>query len=276
MRRFLLSLAVIGSVASAQSPQPDMVSRKLVEEIAGGDTLLIGQLPAKLRNKLYLPATSRVIGSLGRAALISSSLSTEQTLKDLEREMPKLGWKILLHSRPDWGFVFSQPDQRDYGLVFCGNDAWLTINVLPSASGDTRYRASADMFGGGCDGFSFVEGGRWRPPPAYDAISIRLLNPTAARAQAFDLCMPMSMGWSNVNQTLLETSLSVDSLFAWYGKQLDDSGWRAVPPGGTIRSWTRTDSTGKLAQVDLRIEAKPDMPRCKQASYEIRPVKPPR
>jgi hypothetical protein len=277
--RILLHCAIVAlgaaRLAAAQTAQPDMVSRKLVEEIAGGDTLLVGQLPAKLQGKLYLPATSRVVGSLGQAALIASSLSTEQTLKDLEREMPKLGWKLLLHSRPDWGFVFAKEDQRDYGLVFCGNDTWLTISSVPSTAPGSRFRVAADRVFSSCEGVSFIQGGRWRPPPTYDGAPVRLLNPTAARAAAYDVCMPATMAWDNASQVMLETSLGIDSLLAWYGKQLDDAGWVAAKPGSASKSWTRVDSTGKTAQLDLRVETKPDMPRCKDASYRIRLVKPP-
>jgi hypothetical protein len=274
-RRVLFGLAAAARVATAQTSQPAVVSRQLVEEIAGGDTLRVGALPPSLRNKLYLPSTSRVVGSLGNAAVVASSLSVEETLKGLEREMPKLGWKLLLHSRPDWGFVFAREDMQGYGLVFCGNDTWLTISALPSTGTGSRFRASSDRAPGQCDGVSFVEGGRWRPPPTYQGASARLINPPSARAAAYDVCMPGTMTWANGATTVLETSMGVDSLLAWYGKQLDEAGWRPVNPGGLTKSWTRVDSAGKLAQLDLRIDSKPDAPRCKDASYQIRLVKQP-
>lgn len=279
MRHFcalLIGTAILTSPAKSQTPQPDVVSRRLVEEISGGDTLRIGQLPPKLQDKFYLPPTSRVIGSLGSAAVIVSSLPVEQTLKDLEREMPKRGWKLLLHSRPDWGFVFPTAAVGDHGLMFCGNDTWLVVVVVPSAERGTRLRLTAQRGGppGECDhaGLS-VSGGAWRIPPTYDPVPLRLINPTESRAQAFDACQRWTD--NNVGQTILETPLSVDSLLTWYGKQLDSAGWAQTKPGGAFRSWTRADSAGKLFRVDLRIQGVADLPRCKEAFYQIRPVTPP-
>src|SRR5690349_14754651 len=91
---FIATAIALPSVGA--QTQPESISRALLAEITG-DTVLVGVLPPTLRNKIYLPATSRVIGAVGRTSMIVSTLPPVETLKALEREMPKLGWKLLLH-----------------------------------------------------------------------------------------------------------------------------------------------------------------------------------
>jgi hypothetical protein len=271
MKYSLVALGLLAQGLAAQSSQPAAVARSLIAEISG-DTVLVGALPAKLQGKVYLPATSRVIGSVGRTGLIVSSLDATRALTELEREMPRLGWKLLLHSRPDWGFVFADDSRIQHGLMFCGNGTWLIVTVAQSSEPGTRLRLTADPLAGDCDGIVSVEQGNWRAPPQYDPIPLRLLNPVGARPHAYDVCRYTAN--PNVGQLVMETGLSADSLMAHYARQLADSSWKPTQSTGMSRSWTRPDSAGRPVHLDLRINGRPDQPRCFELFYQIRPVKP--
>ncbi len=271
MRIALFALGLSVQALVAQAPQPPVVSRSVVAEITG-DTVLLGVLPPHLQGKVPLPSTSRVIGAVGRTALIASTLSPTAALKELEREMPRLGWALQLHSRPDWGFVFPEESENLSGGMYCGNGIWLIVMVVPSPAPGTRLRLIADQRGGSCDGMVGMTQGGWRAPATFDPIPLRLLNPVGARTHAYDDC-PYAEN-PNVAQALMQTAMSADSLMSHYSKQLAESGWTPAVASSVVRTWTRSDSAGRPVRVELRITGRADQPRCYELSYEIRPVKP--
>jgi hypothetical protein len=60
--------------------------------------------------------------------------------------------------------------------------------------------------------------------------------------------------------------MTPDELFAHYGRQLADSGWKANPIPSQTRSWTRTDSLGMKLEFELRIQTFSDAPSCRRIS----------
>jgi hypothetical protein len=63
--------------------------------------------------------------------------------------------------------------------------------------------------------------------------------------------------------------MTPDELFAHYGRQLADSGWR--PGGGATvsRTWTKIDSTGTALELELMIKTFAEVPRCRRLSTSV-------
>jgi hypothetical protein len=270
-----------------QRSQPDdMVPRAIVEDLVStfgmrgaATSLVIGKLPPALEGRLYLPRTSHVVASLvsdvQSTSIIGSSLAREQAFADLKREMPKLGWQMILAPSPSWGFADARPEPgRDSAFVFCGNQRLLVVTPNPRPGVETQmFVATTSLEGGSCDNIAVSSSSGPMPMrPDREFVPVRLINPSAAKSHAFDVCDRAHP--DNGAQDWLQTQMTADELFAYYGKQLADSGWQSAPTAAITRSWARTDSGGRKRVVDIRITAREDAPMCRNLWMDIRTIRP--
>lgn len=202
-------------------------------ELAGIDDpeVLLAELPAGFRERVYLPAEATVHGSLVQASgdvtvVATSSLSADELWPEYEREMLALGWRL-----PDErsGLTRSLADIA-LAWVFCGEGSEATL-VTVTESGD-RSRLRIDRHAEYRTGHCVARGDlapQPPPPPGRpqerpgDARSFFRLRPPPTDAAALGACA----GYTRVRASrgAVPSTMDRDELRAHYESQLEDGGW---------------------------------------------------
>lgn len=295
VRAALAMLAVHPAAMRAQahrlSDASDSVPRSLAEAImdplgmmsmyAGGrPRLLVGTLPAGLTRRLWVPPGSTILGGIESSgfglAVIRSPLPRDSVSAAYRLEQPKLGW-TLPHDpspMPMMGFVSVPPQAGvdDNGaLIFCSGGTTLTIAVTTIDPLTWEIRATAlDLPNDRCRAVT-------PPPPRVFQVGRpqypTLVNPPGSGNGFAPNCSSYnSSGFGGT--TRLQTTMTLDQLFAHYGKQLADSGYTPGASQTVGRSWTRRDSTGTLTELMLTARTQAATPACVEIQMEVRTRRP--
>jgi len=284
--------AVIAALAAPERPisaqtrglQDQPISRDLVEALLAGPSgrvtpsIVVGELPPAILGKLYVPAGARILGGtssgLSSVAILMSAEKPDALAEEFRREMPALGWT--------W---FDQPNATTYATMgfkdapggappaasrtqtYCGAGATLTVRIDPQGVLESRIFAS--VAGGNFGAMMQQQAVRVSGPtdPLRNGRTPVLINPPGAHNQ-IGVCPPNNMTGPG-GRTELATQMTPDELFAHYGRQLADSGWK--PGGGATvsRTWTKIDSTGTAFELELMIKTFALIPTCRRLSTSI-------
>jgi hypothetical protein len=263
------------------------IPRELVEALLSGmmgraaPSIVVGELPTPLVGKLFIPPRARVLGgtysNASATAVLVSTDSPDSLAAQFQRELPKMGWTWL--SRPI-ASMFSSRGFRDAPnpaapaippvnapITYCGSGATLTVKIDPQGFAENRIIVSS----GGGNLCSMLQdqiqlmgpGGGPHPVP-------ELINPVGARTVAGSGGCPddnFNYG-AGGGETMISTQATVEELFAHYGRQLADSGWKSTTSVSVSRSWSR-DTTSILSEVSLTIKTFPGFPSCRRLTTEL-------
>jgi hypothetical protein len=285
------------------------VPRELAEDLLSGlggrtpPVIIVGALPAGLAGKLFVPPGARVLGgttnttpvspgqpsgNTSSTAVIVTTIPVDSIVSVYSREQVKLGWSVFDRSQVGTsGFGFRDATTVPGGgpggalpspLVMCGNGQTLLLMFDRTRTSETKVFASASSSNMcsmmqqqiGVTGSVAVRTSSGPIPMGAGGPAIRwpvLVNPPNARS--FNACPPENFS-SNGMSAELSTPMTVDELFAHYGRQLADSGWKENGPATATRTWTKTDSLGGRQDLDLIIKKYPDAPRCRRLLIQTR------
>ena len=276
LRAFVLSLCAAPLLAQG-SAGPELVPRELVDGLLATrglrqPILFVGEIPREIAGRIYIPANARVVGGMSTGAtstvILLSNARREAIAADLEKELPKLGWKQYDPSAR----VSPYSEFRDAPLpasgmrvnpngpqMFCGPNGGMTINLEPSGFADTRISITATDMNMCAQSTAMSMGGPGREDLAARPVFI---NPTGARSD-MSACFrggDEGFNWASGGGASLATTMTPEALLEHYSKQMADSGWTATNIVKAARTWTRTDSAGKLLRYTMTIEATGNAP----------------
>jgi hypothetical protein len=292
----LLGVAVQARAQSSRSLNDPAVPRELVEALlsnpaARSPMIVVGEIPAPMVGKIYIPAGARVLGGTvsGSGAMTALAVPGRPDAVEAEfaRELVKLGWTPFAqpsgNSSMTWGFADAPgqsmrsisavgPAGYTPPLMYCGSNSTLTMSIDPSGPAESRVKLTttgssvcATMEAQRVEMIRMRAGepvARMRPPV--------LTNPAGSR----DMGSCPNLDRSGGGSARLNTPMTADELFAHYTRQLADSGWTPSPGTTVGREWTRSDSTGKHT-VSLRVRSAPDAPNCRELEMEMRSARRP-
>jgi len=266
----------------------DSVPRALAEAVmdplgtlrvfgGGRARLVVGSLPSGLAQRLWVPPGSVILGGVESSginvAVIHSSLTEDSLRSGYRREQLTLGWTAPQAPQQTaiMGFVpatsVSTGDDAA-GAMFCSGGTMLIIAVTKADFSTQEIRAVA-LNAGDARCRSSATAARPTPSP-FRAQYQTLVNPPGS---GNGFTSPGCQPWNSTGgggSTRLHTTMTVDDVFAYYGKQLADSGWTATTNETVARTWTRRDSTGALVQMTLTARTQPSAPGCIEVGMEVR------
>jgi hypothetical protein len=289
-RSVICAAVVVSLAASAHSLfaqttrglQDQPIPRDLVEGLLAGiggrtsPSIVVGELPSTLVGKLFIPPGARILGGFysnsSATAILMSPDKPEALAEQFRRELPKLGWTWFEQPNP-MAFAsvgFKDPPGSAGGtgptngpLMYCGTGTTLTVKIDPQGLSESRITASA----GGNNMCAMMQQQMARISSASNPFrtgSLVLVNPPNARNQ-YGVCPPNNMSGMN-GRTELSTQLTPEELFAHYGRQLADSGWKPSSAVTVSHTWTKIDSTGTALEYELLIKTFTEVPRCRRLS----------
>ncbi len=288
--------AAIAQAGGGGGLRDQPIPRDLVEALVSGMSLgapiiVVGELPPALSGKVFIPSGARILGgtysNAGATAVLVSSESSDSLSAQLRRELPKLGWTPFSpptrSSFMTWGFAdppgralasssVSMGQMPGDMMMYCGLGSTLNIQIQPVGITDHRIRFTT----GGSNICAImaqqqVEMLRVRSgaDPFPGGRAPILTNPPNARDAG--ACPTLDRNGPG-GSTRLNTTMTTDDLFAFYGKQLADSGWSPVGTVAITRDWARTDSTGSRQIVGFRIRTPADAPNCREVDMDVRSI----
>ena len=290
-RRFttasLATLALLAPVAAsvAQQPaplrQPDAVPFEVAAALvsAGGFSgepqILVGTMPEWIANRIYIPSGARVLGSafLGTTvvAVISLSSASDSVIAEFTGELLKRGWTTPPPSPSYSGGGFRpapvSAERNPTRAMLCGEDQLLSVSAARrrGVATDITVRVSASPNYGPCR------------PQQMPFMVVRspyptLYNPAGTSDARMTGDCSSNIGGSMGTGTTLRTSLTPEALLDHYGRQLQDSGWKAVNDASSIigRSWTRPDSSGTPVELSLTVASSMRAGTCHDVNLQVR------
>jgi hypothetical protein len=271
----------LGAQEPRQLAQPDSIPLELALGLSatGGvgaePQILVGTLPGWVMNKVSLPPGARVIGSafIGNTVvgIVDVDASPAAAATAARTALMSQGWKAPPPPISTGGGFRNAPASSLAGnsarMTLCEDPEMLTVSAMPQRGSATvlTYRMTTTI------GYSTCH----LPEPS--SVSQRFALPTLINppqqlsGPVVTACFSGRQGGSSLS-TLLNTPLGLDSLLDYYGKQLDDSGWKPEGEKGALvgRTWMRTDSTGAVQEMSLVIHATPQGTSCREASMQYR------
>ncbi len=294
-RRMLVSSIIIASCLRT-SPTlsqgrgggtPDMVPGTLVDALLGqqfsilgslgiadiaSPHVIVGKLPSGLAQRLWVPPGATVLGGVESSgagvAVIRSQLSRDSLTAAYHREQLTRGWTApppLPTLNAGFAFASASASDPNQQLTFCSGGTMLNITISPvdremeilaSAVAIGAYLCTPAPTGAAADVF-----GLSRRYPT-------LNNPPGTGNGMTANCASFNSSGSG-GSTRLTTSLALDDVFAYYGKQLADSGWTMTPDPMASHSWTRTDKTGGFFELTLTTRSRLLSPGCVEVKMEM-------
>jgi hypothetical protein len=203
-------------------------------------------------------------------AIIRSPLPEDSLKNGYRHQQLTLGWTApqARPQTPMMGFVpAASASVVDDGSTFCSGGSTLSIAVTTVDFSTREIRAMAlNIQDLRCQS-SIAP----RPtPPPFRSQYQTLVNPPGSGNGFFTAdCQP----WNTTGgggTTRLHTTMTLDDVFAHYGKQLTDSGWTAITNETVARSWTRRDSTGALVQLTLTARTQANTTGCFEIQMDVR------
>ena len=292
VRRWIPLVAVGAAIQAlaAQEPrrlaQPDSIPLELAGALitAGGFTtepqILVGMLPGWMNSRVFLPPNGRVLGSSFVGSVTVGVLAVSEqpdiAIAQFKPALVKRGWKPLpapeqagsnggFRTAPATGPVESSPATR---LVLCGGDQQMLMVAATRRSETTTqivYRVTPTNAYGACSAQQQVAQSDGFPVPT-------LINPgELSDVRDFGNCS--SHAQSAGRSVSIRSTVSLDSLVRHYAKQMHDSGWRETSAVSMGRSWSRTDSAGRLFEARLTASGSPQDSSCRDVNlmvWEIR------
>ena len=295
VRRWIPLVAIGAAIQAlaAQEPrrlaQPDSIPLELAGALiaSGGFStepqILVGMLPGWMNSRVFLPPNGRVLGSafVGSVTVgvLAVSEQPDSAIAQFKPELAKRGWKPLpapeqtgsgaggFRPAPVQGPVDPSPVTR---MMLCGGDQQMLIVAATrrsEAKTQIVYRVTPATAYGPCS---------LQPqPPRTDGIPVpTLINPGAVSDfRDFGKCS--SHAQSAGRSVSLRSTVSLDSLVLHYAKQMQDSGWRATSAVSMGRSWSRTDSTGRLFEARLSASTSPHDSLCRDLDLTVWEIRKP-
>ena len=281
MLGFAINAAPSSVAAGAQQRVPDEMVLALVknmyQELGSPEpAILVGEMPAELRSRTYLPDNARVHGSVvydDRATVIVGvDLGVEETKAALRREMPALGW------RPAEAYDNIGPQTQGAILIpiaFC-NEANDSILVLVDSRGSDGERSLLRM-----DYAGDKEGSICRPRPQPRRPQPRRTDVPRGpermaardRLRLGDMrhppLSPMASGrcpsGESSSSTMISTEFSGPEIVQHYAAQLEAVGWTRSEPGDSPASFTASwqqELEGEPYVVVLQLVQLPQREHC--------------
>jgi hypothetical protein len=280
----LLLLIGAATQATAQSAAgTELVPRELVDGLLSRGSMAkpviyVGEIPREMVGKIYVPKNARILGGMSTnsngTAVILVPGPRESVAADLEKELPKLGWK---QQDPSQRMMNPYSEFHDAPIpagamrinpvgaqTFCGPSGGMTITLDPSGFADTRMTITASDVSP-C--FSAANTATL-PAALREQFAGRptLFNPVGARNDFGGVCTRGNMdvvGMGFPGNNMLASTLPPQALLDHYSKQLTDSGWTVIPTEKVSRTWQRNDSTGKPMRYTITIESAPTTQGCR-------------
>jgi hypothetical protein len=297
VRRWIPLVAMGAAIRAlaAQEPrrlaQPDSIPLELAAALIaqGGfgtePDILVGMLPGWMNSRVFLPPGGRVLGSAFIGSVTVGVLAVSEqpdiAIAQFKTELAKRGWtpppstpQASASSGGGFRPVPVQPS-GDQSLVtrltLCGGDQqMLMVNAVPRSGTTTQivYRVTpAGGPYGTCSPQAQRGGGDPLPLPT-------LINPgEVSDFRDFGTCS--SHGQSSGRSVSMRTTVSLDSLVLHYAKQMQDSGWRATSAVSMGRSWSRTDSAGRLFEARLSASTSPHDSLCRDLNLTVWEIRKP-
>jgi hypothetical protein len=299
-RHFVLTLGLLAnatllstrvSLAQGKEPlsQPKTVPIELVTALVGSGgvagpespRILVGSAPEWVMSKVVVPAGGHVVGAAFQGTtvlmIVNIPAAGDSVMPELRRALIEHGWKAVqaMPRLSVGGFMPPTPAANDATpthLTVCGDGQILnaTLSRRDEKSADVAYRIAAQGTMGPCH------------PPQMPTLPTRLpwpalTNPAGTTdARMTGECSATMIPASGIGTTL-HTAMSSDSIIAFYGKQLADSGWKAetdrsVPVG---RIYTRTDASGAPSELTLSVANTAHAESCREVYMQVRTMKKP-
>jgi hypothetical protein len=272
-----LALGPVATAAQVRrlSDSSDSVPRALADALldpigmmrvvsGGRPRLVVGALPTGLAQRLWVPVGASVLGGIESSglgvAVIHSTMTQDSLLAGYRREQVRLGWSPPNNAgNATFGFVPAPtsglPTDRMDGVVFCSTGTTLTIIVAAAEPGMSEIRATAVNNG--------ADVCRPAPPrPVIAADYPTLVNPPGTGAGFAPGCPSWNYA-SGGGTTRLQSSVPLDSILAFYGRQLTAVGWTATAGETATRSWIHRDSAQRSTELTL-------MARSENGCVEVR------
>ena len=289
----LVAIGVAIQALAAQEPrrlaQPDSIPLELAGALigSGGFTaepqILVGMLPGWMNSRVFLPSNGRVLGSAFIGSVTVGVLSVSEqpdiAIAQFKTELAKRGWTPLpapeqtgsggggFRSAPAQGAVDPTPVTR---LMLCGGDQqMLMVGATRRSVATTQivYRVTPTNAYGAC--------GRQQPPPRTDGFPVPTLINLAEVSDFRDFGNCSSHAQSSGRSVSIRSTASLDSLMLHYAKQMHDSGWRATSAVSVGRSWSRTDSAGRLFEARLTASTSPQDSLCRDLNLTVWEIRKP-
>jgi hypothetical protein len=284
-----LSTRVLLAQRNEPLSQPKTVPIELVTALVGSGgvagteapRILVGSAPEWVISKIVVPAGGHVVGAAFQGTtvltIVNIPAAADSVMPELRRALLEHGWKAVpVMQRPAvGGFMPATPaatDATPTRLTVCGDGQILTATLArhDGKSADVAYRLAAQAAMGPCN------------PPQMPTLPMRLpwpalTNPAGtADARMTGECSATMMPASGIGTTL-HTGMSPDSILAFYGKQLADSGWKAEAdrPAPIGRIFTRTDASGAPSELTLSVANTAHAESCREVYMQVRTMKKP-
>lgn len=245
----LIAIAAVASPVRAQRQDPPTIPTVLATAImhefasAFGDKphFFVDTVPDGWPRTLRPSASSRTIGGMRIGSLAVAVFSMPRSAEasgGFRSTLERAGFKPLVNRLTEGGFVNATPGP----LAFCGDSAMVTV-VPVDSSASTRWiavlRASGEMSSGcSSEQMTVVHSAE------LDLPSLGAPRKASVRSTS------IGRGVHHVETTTrLETSLSIDAVFAHYGTQLSAAGFNvSAPPlvgdGVALRQVSTRDMRG--------------------------------
>jgi hypothetical protein len=287
---FVAAAATVQALA-AQEPrrlsQPDSIPLELAGALiaSGGfgtePQILVGMLPGWMNSRVFLPPNGRVLGSAFIGSVTVGVLAVSEqpdiAVAQFKTELAKRGWTAPPPPQQSYSGGGFRPAQAQFGvdqspvtrLILCGGDQQMLMVNAARRSGTTTqivYRVTpAGGPYGTCSPQAQRGGGDRLPVPT-------LINPAEMTDfRNYGNCSSHAQGSGTSGN--IRTTVSLDSLVRHYAKQMQDSGWHATSATTIGRTWSRTDSSGKLLEARITASASPQDSLCRDLNlmvWEIR------
>lgn len=283
-----LSAGIVRAQGNEPLSQPKTVPIELVTALVGsggvsgpdGPRILVGSAPEWVMPRIVVPSGGRVLGAAFQGTtvltIINIPLAGDSVIPELRRSLLDRGWKAApVMQRPSaGGFMPAMPAGPDPAthLTLCDGKQVLSASLVrrDAKSADVAYRLSTAAGVSPCNLPQMPNLGMRLPWPA-------LTNPTGSiDARMSGECSATLTGSSGIGTTL-RTAMSSDSVFAFYARQLADSGWkaesdRALPIG---KVFARVDSSGSPVELTLTVTTTPRNESCRDVYMQVRTLKKP-
>jgi hypothetical protein len=257
----------------------DLASALIAAGGLGGEPqILVGSLPGWVSARIKTPANATVLGSafLGSTVvgIISLPDAPDVVIADMNRELAKQGWKAP-PPQPSYGGGFRPAgfslavNGTPTRVTLCGDQQLLTVTATRrrGVATDVTLRLSPSLTGSSiCSPAPLPLGYARSPLPT-------LYNPSTSSMTS---SCGTQYGGPGTNTSLV-TALSAGALLDHYGKQLQDSGWRAPETSISIvgRTWARTDSAGAPQELNLTVMTSARDTTCREISMQLRQLRKP-
>ena len=295
VRRWIPLVAVGAAIQAlaAQEPrrlaQPDSIPLELAGALiaAGGFTtepqILVGMLPGWMNSRVFLPPNGRVLGSAFMGSVTVGVLAVSEqpdiAIAQFKPALAKRGWTPLpapeqtgyngggFRTARAPGPVESSPVTR---LVLCGGDQQMLMFAATRRSETTTqivYRVTPTNAYGACS--------LQQPPSQTEQFPVpTLINPDElSDVRDFGNCS--SHAQSAGRSLSIRSTVSLDSLMRHYTKQMQDSGWRETSAVSIGRSWSRTDSSGRVFEARLTASGSPQDSLCRDVNLTVWEIRKP-